>query len=153
MEIFYSRIAIVVPLMLPQKSDLYDGSLIKVQPGACWYIYHPMCHLHDAPGPHAYFHFIHLCNDRANQFTKKSSKITVIRKKSPFLIRETDLHQNFCDPRIIEKFRKRSAIYVEFKLKVSEEKKTCLHNWETIVWLLCHSTYLLACFYSQKMWA
>ena len=54
---------------------------------------------------------------------KKSSKITVIRKKSPFLIRETDIHQNFCDPRIIEKFRKRSAIYVEFKLKVSEEKK------------------------------
>ena len=44
----------------------YDGSLIKVQPGACWYIYHPMCHLHDAPGPHAYSHFIHLCNDRAN---------------------------------------------------------------------------------------
>ena len=66
MGISYSRIIIVVPLMLPPKSDLYDGSLIKVQPGACRYIYHPMCHLHDAPGPHAYFHFIHLCNDRAN---------------------------------------------------------------------------------------
>ena len=53
---------------------------------------------------------------------KKSSKITVIRKNLLFLIRETDLHQNFSDPRIIENFRNRSAIYFEFKLKISEEK-------------------------------
>ena len=34
-----------------------------------------------------------------------------------------------------------------------QRKKTCLHNWETIVCPLCHSTYLLAYFYSEKMWA